>query len=209
MLQLPIMLLCAYLLGSISTAITLSKLFNLNNPRATGSKNPGATNMLRVNGISFAALTLLGDLSKGMICMMLAKSLGLTGYALTAIALSTFIGHVFPIYYQFKGGKGVAVSLGIILGYAPILALLTVLTWCAALLCTRYSSLSALIAAPSAALMSLYWKQPPLTLTLGLISLILILTHRHNIQKLLNGSEKKILTNCNAIFKKNHRNHKE
>lgn len=182
----------AYLLGSVSSSILITQLFHLDDPRKHGSKNPGATNMLRINGALFGLLTLTGDLSKGFFAIFLAQYLKIPHQMLPLIAFSTFFGHLFPIYYHFKGGKGVAVSLGIILGLNWILALIALTSWSLILICTRYSSLSAILTAPLTTLASIYFHNNALTFTLALISFLLIARHYNNIRNLCTGHEPKI-----------------
>ena len=182
----------AYLLGSASSSILITQLFHLDDPREHGSKNPGATNMLRINGVLFGLLTLTGDLSKGFFAIFLAQYLKIPAQMLPLIAFSTFFGHLFPIYYHFKGGKGVAVSLGIILALNWILALIAFTSWTVILISTRYSSLAAILTAPLTTLASIYFHNNSLTFTLALISFLLMMKHHNNIKNLYTGHEPKI-----------------
>lgn len=186
----------AYALGSLNSAILFAKIFNLPDPRTIGSGNPGTTNILRTGNKLAALLTLLGDLSKGLIPVLIAKILypdptqiwiyGLAG-------LSAFLGHVFPLYFQFKGGKGVATALGILLAFHPFIGLESLATWLLIAFTTRYSSLSALTAGLFAPLF-VYLHSQSIVLTSFTIGISLSLYWRHtsNIQKLLTGQESKI-----------------
>lgn len=184
-------ILIAYLLGSLSSAIILCKVLNLPDPRTQGSGNPGATNVLRMAGKKLGILVLLGDIIKGVIPVVLAKSLGLAPYLLGWIALAAFIGHLFPIFFKFKGGKGVATAIGGVLVLSWPLALAVIATWLLVMIIFRYVSLASIIAALSAIVYG-YWL-----LTAGnylpIIIMCLLLTARHhnNIQRLLTGKEDK------------------
>lgn len=192
MLQLALILF-AYLLGSLSAAIITCKLMGLPDPRTMGSKNPGATNVLRTGNKKAAALTLFGDFLKGLLPVLLGLVLKMDPQTLALIALAAFLGHLYPMFFGFKGGKGVATALGVILGLAWQVALAAVITWVVMAKVFKISSLSALIAA---VLTPLYcWLLAPQTeyiLLLLLISALLIWRHRSNIRKLLSGSEGKI-----------------
>lgn len=186
--------LAAYLLGSINSAILLAKAFGLPDPRLVGSGNPGATNILRSGKKWLALLTLLGDLIKGFIPVFLAtwlfqEQLWLAG--LTAVF--AFLGHLYPLYFRFQGGKGVATGLGVFLGLSPWLGLSTLAVWLSVAIITRYSSLSALTAALAAPLFTyLFFKDLSLTIIVILLSLLSIFRHRSNIARLLKGEEQKI-----------------
>lgn len=187
-------LLFAYLLGSINSAIFLAKLFKLPDPRSIGSGNPGATNILRTGNKKAALLTLLGDLVKGFVPVLIAKILYPNLVWLYGLAgLIAFIGHVYPIYFSFKGGKGVATALGVLLAFSPWIGLETLITWLFVAFITRYSSLSALTAALLAPLyVWLHTKAVLLVLLTTGLSSLLYWRHRSNIQKLLKGEESKI-----------------
>jgi len=136
----------AYLLGSISSAVLVSKALGLPDPRATGSGNPGATNVLRAGGKFAAALTLLGDVAKGLIPVLLAKVAGVSTPVLALVAIAAFSGHLYPIFFGFKGGKGVATAIGVFIGLAWQLILIFAVVWIAMAAIFRYSSLAALVA---------------------------------------------------------------
>jgi acyl phosphate:glycerol-3-phosphate acyltransferase len=183
--------LAAYLLGSISFGIVVSRLFGLPDPRTVGSGNPGATNVMRSGKKAAALLTLLGDAGKGWLAVWLAQHFGLSLIMVCAVALAVFLGHLYPMFYGFKGGKGVATAAGILLAISPWLGLSVLATWLLAFLMWRVSSLSALIAsgfAPvyAAAYFGLFNM---VTGTVLLLAALLVWRHRSNIRKLLDGTE--------------------
>ncbi|CAM4164155.1 glycerol-3-phosphate 1-O-acyltransferase PlsY [Bordetella tumbae] len=190
----------AYLIGSIPFAVVVSKLMGLQDPRSYGSKNPGATNVLRTGNKAAAALTLLGDAAKGWFALWLAQTLapGLPWTAYALVALAVFLGHLYPVFLGFKGGKGVATALGILLAIHPGLALATAATWVIIAVFTRYSSLAALVAAFFAPVYYLFgsgvawYAQGPVGIALAVISLLLFYRHRANIGRLLSGKESRI-----------------
>jgi glycerol-3-phosphate acyltransferase PlsY len=180
----------AYLLGSISFGILTSRAFGLPDPRTVGSGNPGATNVLRSGKKAAAILTLLGDAAKGWLAVSLALHYALTGWVVCAVALAVFLGHLYPIYYGFKGGKGVATALGVLLAISPWLGLCVLLTWLTAFALWRYSSLAALVAAglsPMYALLLLQYRGYAAMAVV--LALFMFWRHRNNIRKLLNGTE--------------------
>ncbi len=144
----------AYLLGSIATAVVVSRLLGLPYPRTIGSGNPGATNVLRTGNKLAALATLIGDLLKGLIPVVIARALDASELIVALTALAAFIGHIFPVFFQFKGGKGVATALGVLLGLSPWLGLGTLAVWLAMAFGLRYSSLAALTAALAAPLIA-------------------------------------------------------
>jgi glycerol-3-phosphate acyltransferase PlsY len=179
--------LAAYALGSISFAIVVSKLMRLPDPRSYGSKNPGATNVLRTGRKAAAVLTLLGDAGKGWLAVWLAARLG---GDVAAAGLAVFAGHLYPVFHGFKGGKGVATAAGVLLGFNAWLGLATVATWVAIAAFFRYSSLAALIAALFAPIYTWWlfgWSEilPPVIA----IALLLVWRHRENIARLVAGTE--------------------
>ncbi len=195
MLLTPLFIVLAYLAGSISTAIIVCRMMGLPDPRSEGSHNPGATNVLRFGGKKAAAITLVGDFAKGLLPVLLARWAGLdeTGLALTGLA--AFLGHLYPVFFGFQGGKGVATAFGVILGLSWPLALVALAVWLFMAFVVRISSLSALTAAALTPLVG-WWLGlagrylAALLLMVGL----LIWRHRSNIRKLLAGAEDKIGT---------------
>ncbi|MEO8332700.1 MAG: glycerol-3-phosphate 1-O-acyltransferase PlsY [Gallionella sp.] len=188
---------CAYLLGSISFAMISSKLFSLPDPRTYGSGNPGATNVLRSGKKAAAALTLFGDAAKGWLAVFLAIRYSLPGeqYMMlpAAVAIAVFAGHLFPIFLRFKGGKGVATALGVLLGLNVLLGLGGLVTWMFMALVFRYSSLAALTAAVATPIYAESLGLPrEWVLASGIMSLLLIWRHKSNIKNLLAGKETKI-----------------
>lgn len=186
----------AYLVGSLSAAILVCKLMGLPDPRTEGSMNPGATNVLRLGGKKAALLTLLGDMLKGLLPVIIAVQLGSNELTIALTLLAAFLGHLYPLFFGFKGGKGVATALGGLIGLHWSIGLATIATWLATAALFRYSSLSALAAI---ALAPLYvWLLFPiaestiLTAAMGLITVMLYWRHRSNIQNLLSGKEDKI-----------------
>jgi len=190
--SLPFALL-GYLLGSLPFAVIISKAFGLADPRSHGSGNPGATNVLRTGNKLAALLTLVGDALKGWLAVWLARKLGadLLGVAMAGVA--AFLGHVFPIFLKFRGGKGVATAVGVLAGFSGTLALIYIACWLLTAALTRYSSLAALIAALAAPFAAgLIIGRIEVTTAVTLMSALLIWRHRANIQRLLNGTEARI-----------------
>jgi glycerol-3-phosphate acyltransferase PlsY len=183
----------AYLLGSVSSAVVVARIMHLEDPRDVGSKNPGATNILRYGGKTAAALTLLGDLLKGVVAVVIARLVTDEPLVLASVGLLALLGHVYPVFFDFRGGKGVATGFGVWLALSPWVALALVLTWLLAAALFRYSSLSALIAT---ALCPLYvWlvlRQWPYVVLSVAMGALLIWRHRSNIEKLLAGKESRI-----------------
>lgn len=179
----------AYLLGSLSFAILLSRLAGGPDPRASGSGNPGATNMLRVAGKRLAILTLIGDLLKGLLPILLAKLLGFNLQQQAWIGLAAVIGHLYPLYFNFRGGKGVATAAGMLLGLYPPAALLAVAAWLLVFVLTRTSSLAALIATPLT-LPLLAWQQPAALLPVCVLTGLIVWRHRGNLRDLFAGRER-------------------
>ena len=186
-------ILAAYLLGSIAFGIVVSKLFKLPDPRTVGSGNPGATNVLRSGKKSAAVLTLLGDGFKGWFPVWLAMQPdGGVMWITSAVAIAVFFGHLYPIFHQFKGGKGVATALGVMLAISPSLALAALMTWAVVFVFTKFSSLSAIVAAMMAPVYAWYLLDDAyhnFEMVVVFVSIMLVWRHRTNIQKLLNGTE--------------------
>ena len=179
-----------YAVGSITTAILVARALGLGDPRQSGSGNPGATNILRIGGKKAALLTLLGDLIKGVVPIVIARLLGLEDWALAAVALATFLGHLYPVFFGFRGGKGVATALGILLALLPELGLSVLGLWILVFAVTRVSSMAALLAAIGAVpiVFAVSSETSMRVLIMVLVPLILW-RHRSNIRRLLDGSE--------------------
>jgi glycerol-3-phosphate acyltransferase PlsY len=187
----------AYLLGSISFAVLVSKVMGLNDPRSYGSGNPGATNVLRTGNRTAAALTLLGDAGKGALAVVLARlaadRFGFTDTTLAAVGLAAFLGHLFPVFHGFKGGKGVATAAGMLVALSPWLGLATLATWVTVAVFLRYSSLAAIVAAVFAPLFYLLMSGANTVFVLiAIMAALLLWRHRGNISKLLAGTESRI-----------------
>ena len=180
-----------YLLGSVAFGIIVSKLFGLPDPRTVGSGNPGATNVLRSGKKLAAALTLLGDVIKGWLPVWLALQSDMLMWVVAAVGLAVFFGHLYPIFYKFKGGKGVATALGVMLAISPLLGLAAVLTWIVVFAVSRYSSLAAIAAAAFAPVYAwlLLSAYNDYVIAVTVMAVMLIWRHRSNIQKLLAGTE--------------------
>ena len=188
-----LLVLGGYLLGSVSTAIIVCKLMGLPDPRTQGSGNPGATNVARLGGKKAALYTLAGDMLKGLLPVLLAHALHADPTILAATALAAFLGHLYPLFFGFQGGKGVATALGVIYGlYWPV-GLLTTGIWLGMALVFRYSSLAALTAILSAPL-GFMWLLPeqPIIVAMLVLTALLYWRHRSNIANLLSGKEGKI-----------------
>lgn len=183
----------AYLFGSLSSAIIVCRLMRLPDPRSEGSNNPGATNVLRIGGKLPAAITLLGDVLKGVIPVLAAKCYALPPSGLALVMFAAFIGHLFPIFFRFQGGKGVATVIGCLLALSWPTALCWLATWLLVAGLFRYSSLAALTASLLAPVyIWLFTNEWIYAITLIVIAAILFYRHRGNIRKLLNGTESKI-----------------
>lgn len=185
--------LAAYFLGSVSTGVVVARLMGLRDPRETGSRNPGATNLLRYGGRLAAALTLLGDILKGVVAAVVARAVTDEPAILALTGLAAFIGHLWPVFFGFHGGKGVATALGVWLALDPWVGLLLVATWVVMAALFRYSSLSALTAALAAPLyVYLLAPQPAYLVMMLAMSALLVFRHRTNIRRLIAGTEGKI-----------------
>ncbi len=187
----------AYLLGSISFAVVTSKAFGIADPRTYGSGNPGATNVLRSGKKAAAALTLFGDAAKGWLAVFIAIKFAphdQSGLLLVAlVALAVFLGHVFPVFLKFQGGKGVATALGVLLALNVWMGLAVLATWLLMAVVFRYSSLSALVAAIAAPIYAMIFHLPiELVIATAIMSLLLLWRHKSNIQNLMTGKESKI-----------------
>ncbi|AXT37958.1 glycerol-3-phosphate 1-O-acyltransferase PlsY [Alteromonas sp. BL110] len=181
----------AYLFGSLSSAVVISQLFGLPDPRTAGSKNPGATNVYRLGGRIPALLVLVMDILKGTIPVYGSYFLGIEPIMLGIIAIFACLGHIFPLYFGFKGGKAVATAFGAMLPIGLDLAGLLVLSWVVVVFLTGYSSLGALVAVSLAPLFTFLIK-PLYTVPVAMLSLLIILRHKDNIARLLAGNESKV-----------------
>jgi acyl phosphate:glycerol-3-phosphate acyltransferase len=189
--------LAAYLIGSLSFAVIVSRVMGLNDPRTYGSGNPGATNVLRSGNKAAAVLTLLLDALKGFVPVVLVDQFG-SRYGLgegtvALVAIAAFLGHLWPVFFRFEGGKGVATAAGVLLGLNPWLGLATLATWVIIAAFFRYSSLAAIVAAVFAPFYQLLiWGGGPAAISVAVMGLLLVWRHSANIQKLLKGTESKL-----------------
>jgi acyl phosphate:glycerol-3-phosphate acyltransferase len=197
MMTMLLFVVVAYLLGSLSFAVIVSRAMRLPDPRSFGSGNPGATNVLRTGRKAAAVLTLLGDALKGWVAVVLARALapqfGLDDGVVLLCAMAVFVGHLFPVFFGFKGGKGVATALGVLVGLNPWLGLACLLTWLLVAGVFRISSLAALLTAvlaPVYAGLLMGWDSSAITVLV--ISLLLVYRHKSNLIKLVNGEEGRI-----------------
>ncbi len=183
----------AYLLGSISSAILVCRLLGLPDPRGEGSGNPGATNVLRIGGKKAAAITLIGDMLKGLLPVLIAKLLGASIAVQALVAVAAFLGHLYPVFFGFRGGKGVATALGVLLGLHWPVGLLTIATWLVIAKVFKVSSLAALLSILVTPLY-IWWLIPERSMMIAMLFMgtLLFWRHRSNIRNLLEGSEGKI-----------------
>ena len=188
-----LIILFAYLVGSVSSGIIVSQIFNLPDPRTIGSKNPGATNVMRSGNKKAAIFTLLGDLLKAIFVLAIAEYLGFNDLIIVCVALAVLIGHIYPIFYKFRGGKGVATAIGILIALNFKLALIVASIWLLVFGIWRYSSLAAIVAAISAPIIAIFIlrDQSLYCIALTLITIIILFKHKTNIKKLLSGTELK------------------
>ena len=182
----------AYLLGSLQIATIVCKAIGVSDPRQEGSKNPGTTNVLRLGGKIPALLVLIGDMLKGVIPVLLAQRLGLAGIALGFVALAAFLGHVFPIFFNFKGGKGVATTFGVSLALSPVVGALSIATWLIIAFIFRYSSLAAIVTCVFIPIYIAIFSDHGYLIPIILITIILLWKHTENIKRLLHKEEGKI-----------------
>ncbi|WP_102505648.1 glycerol-3-phosphate 1-O-acyltransferase PlsY [Salinivibrio kushneri] len=185
-------IIAAYLLGSVSSAVLVCRAFGLPDPRDQGSKNPGATNVYRLGGRFAAAWVLLCDMLKGMIPVWLSYLLGINPFLLGLIAIAACLGHIYPVFFHFRGGKGVATALGAMAPIGLSLTGLLVVTWGLVLVLTGYSSLSAIVTAIVAPLFT-WWIKPQFTMPVAMLSCLILFRHYDNIRRLLDGDEKPVL----------------
>ncbi|MFZ0469683.1 MAG: glycerol-3-phosphate 1-O-acyltransferase PlsY [Thiogranum sp.] len=180
----------AYLAGSISSAIIVCRLLGLPDPRGEGSGNPGATNVLRIGGKKAAAITLIGDMLKGLIPVLVAKLLGAPLGVQAMVAVAAFLGHLYPVFFGFRGGKGVATALGVLLGLHWQVGLLTIATWLVIAKLFKVSSLAALLSLLVTPLY-IWWLIPERSLIAAIVFMVALLfwRHRSNIRNLIQGTE--------------------
>lgn len=188
-----LLILAGYLFGSLSSAIIVCRLLGLPDPRDQGSGNPGATNVLRFGGKKAAAVTLAGDMLKGLIPVLIARALGADILVQSLVATAAFVGHLFPVFFGFRGGKGVATALGVLLGLHWMVGLLTIATWLVVAYLFKIASLAALVAILVTPIY-IWWLYPePALLTAMLVMAgLLFWRHRSNMRKLIEGTEGRI-----------------
>lgn len=186
------MIVIGYFAGSLSSAILYARLTHQTDPRQVGSGNPGATNILRTQGKKAAAIVLFGDIVKGVLPIVIGRFLGLSPFVLSLIALAAIVGHLFPIYFRFKGGKGVATTLGVVFALSPSLGLCCLLTWGVVAAVFRYSSLASLIMAMCLPIYVYLLQQAVLLPSMLLVTALILLRHRRNIHNLMLGKETKL-----------------
>lgn len=182
----------AYLLGSVSSAIIVCHLSGLPDPRSEGSKNPGATNVLRLGGKKLAGITLLGDVLKGLIAVKIAMWIDPSPAVVAPVILAVFLGHLYPIFFNFEGGKGVATAFGAILGLSWAAGGTLILTWIIVAYLSRFSSLAALVAALLAPLFVTYFLNWHYAIPVVIMTVLLFWRHKKNIERLKAGTEPKI-----------------
>ena len=188
-----VLVVLGYLCGSLASAVIVCRIMKLPDPRKQGSGNPGATNVLRLGGKKAAALTLAGDVLKGAVPVLLAHLLSDSPVVLASTAVAAIVGHMYPVFFQFKGGKGVATTFGAVAALVYPVALFMGAVWVLTAMATRYASLASLAAAVAAPLFALVFIQEPATiLALVIIAALLVYRHRENIQRLRDGIESEI-----------------
>jgi len=198
--------LAAYLLGSLSFAVIISRVMGLNDPRSYGSGNPGATNVLRSGNKLAAVLTLLLDALKGFVpvwaVLQFGAQYGLEEGTMALVGLAAFLGHLWPVFLKFEGGKGVATAAGVLFGFNPLLGLATLATWVIVAFFFRYSSLASIVSALFAPFYQvLIWGGSTVVWAIALMGALLVWRHSANIKKLLNGSESRLGQKANAAIK--------
>jgi acyl phosphate:glycerol-3-phosphate acyltransferase len=193
----PLAVLASYLLGSLSFAVIVTRAMGLADPRSYGSKNPGATNVLRQGNRAAALLTLAFDALKGFVPVFLALAfasrLGWGDWTVALVGLAAFLGHLWPVFFRFQGGKGVATAAGVLMGFDPVLGAAALASWVLIAAFSRYSSLASMVAAVFAAFFqALIWGIEPRFAVITLMALLLVWRHGENIQRLLKGTESKL-----------------
>jgi acyl phosphate:glycerol-3-phosphate acyltransferase len=185
-------LVIAYLMGSFCSAIVVCKMMGLPDPRTQNSGNPGVANVLRIGGKRAAAITFFGDVLKGTIPVLLARLFQVEGFALALVGLAAFLGHLYPIFFKFKGGKGVATAFGALIALAPYASLLAIITWLIVALIFRYFSLAAIVTAIIVPIYIFVYSSASYLLPVIVMMLMIVWKHSDNIQRLLKGTERKI-----------------
>jgi glycerol-3-phosphate acyltransferase PlsY len=181
-----------YLLGSLSSAIIMCKLLKLPDPRTVGSGNAGATNILRISGKKEAIIVLIADMLKGTLAVLFARLFLSETLGLAMVGCAAFLGHIFPVFFKFKGGKGVATLMGVILGLAPLLALVLAIIWATVAFVSRYSSLASIVIAVALPILGLFLAPHVYCLAFLIMTIIILFKHQENIARLLAGTENKI-----------------
>jgi len=192
MIAAVILIAMAYAIGSLSSAIIVCKFLKLPDPRTEGSMNPGTTNVLRIGGKTPALITLAGDMIKGFLPVFIGHMLGISGFFLGLIALAAFVGHLFPVFFKFQGGKGVATFLGGLLALAPFAGVVTIVAWILVAAISRYSSLASLASAVAAPVLVLFFANTGYFFPVLIIGAMVVWRHIENIQRLRAGTEGKI-----------------
>ena len=186
------MLVIAYLIGSLSSAIIVCKAMKLPDPRTQGSGNPGATNVLRIGGKTAAIITLAGDALKGFIPVLIGHLLGINAFMLGMIGVAALLGHILPVFFKFEGGKGVATTFGAFLALSPIIGIVAIAAWVIIAAISRYSSLASLVAIVAAPVAALVTGQLAYLFPIVIMGSILVWRHLENIQRLKSRTESKI-----------------
>lgn len=187
-----VIIVIAYLLGSLSSAILVCQFLKLPDPRTEGSKNPGANNVLRIGGKKAAILTLLGDLLKGFIPVFVALIMGLNDFTIGMVALAAVMGHLFPVFFNFDGGKGVATSLGVYLAFSMLAGVVALVIWAIVALISRYASLASIAAVTATPIFIGIYSSPSFVIPCVAIAALVIWKHWDNIQRLRDKTESKI-----------------
>ncbi|NAX48275.1 glycerol-3-phosphate 1-O-acyltransferase PlsY [Photobacterium halotolerans] len=186
-----LIIIAAYLLGSVSSAVLICRLFRLPDPRDSGSGNPGATNVLRIGGRGAAALVLVCDILKGMLPVWISYFLGINPFLLGIIGIAACLGHIYPLFFHFRGGKGVATALGALAPIGWDLSGMLIASWLVVAVLCGYSSLASIITALIAPMFT-WWVKPQYTMPVAMLSCLIILRHHENVRRLLDGKEYKI-----------------
>lgn len=188
-----ISIILAYLIGSINMSIIIARVSGLPDPRTTGSGNAGATNTLRISGKKEAAYVLLGDIVKGVIAVIIGRLLHLNDFMLALVALVAVAGHIFPAYFQFKGGKGVATTLGVLLALNPLIGLISLVIWVLVAYVSKYASLASLSASAAAIIATILLKDFAYLIPIIGMAALITWKHKDNIDRLRKGNESKIV----------------